>query len=102
MVPGNSMECILRLPNEAVATFIDYGDSIYQHKAAQYLKKRRYVAIKDDAGLTTTGKAKYHTIRQGETLSTIARRYGTTVNKLRALNNMKNNKIRAGKRLRVL
>ena len=102
MVPGNSMECILRLPNEAVATFIDYGDSIYQHRAAQYLKKRRYVAIKDDAGLTTTGKAKYHTIRQGETLSTIARRYGTTVNKLRALNNMKNNKIRAGKRLRVL
>ena len=101
MVPGNSMECILRLPYEAVATFIDYGDSIYQHKAAQYLKKRRYVAIKDDAGLST-GKAQYHKIRQGETLSTIARRYGTTVKKLRALNNMRNNKIRAGKRLRVL
>lgn len=100
MVPGNSLECILRLPYEAVATFIDYGDSIYKHKATQYLKKRRYVAIKDDTGLTT-GKAKYHTIRKGETLSTIARRYGTTVKKLRSLNGLKNNKIRAGKRLRV-
>ena len=41
------------------------------------------------------------TIRQGQTLGEIARKYGTTVSKLRRLNGLKNNNIRAGKKLRV-
>jgi len=40
-----------------------------------------------------------HRIVPGDSLSTIARRYGTTVSKLMALNGMRNNNIRAGKTL---
>jgi LysM repeat protein len=42
-----------------------------------------------------------HVIRYGEALSTIARRYGTTERVLRELNNLGNDRIRAGYRLRV-
>ncbi|MBO7554291.1 MAG: LysM peptidoglycan-binding domain-containing protein, partial [Bacteroidaceae bacterium] len=43
----------------------------------------------------------YHKIRSGETLSTIAARYGTTVAKLRSLNGISGSRITAGKNLRV-
>ena len=44
----------------------------------------------------------YHKIRRGETLSTIARRYGTTVNKIARANNMSRKRtIVAGKRLKI-
>lgn len=42
-----------------------------------------------------------HTVRAGETLSKIAQQYGTTVSSLRALNNLKSDKLRVGVRLRV-
>ena len=41
------------------------------------------------------------TIKKGESLSTIARKNGTTVEKLKKLNGMKNSNIRAGKKLKV-
>lgn len=42
-----------------------------------------------------------HTIRQGDTLFALAKRYGTTVQELKQLNNLKDNKLSLGKRLRV-
>jgi murein DD-endopeptidase MepM/ murein hydrolase activator NlpD len=46
--------------------------------------------------------AKYHTIRNGETLSAIARKYGTSIRSLCKLNGIsQNGKIYAGKKLRV-
>jgi membrane-bound lytic murein transglycosylase D len=42
-----------------------------------------------------------HRVRNGDTLYSLARRYDTTVKKLRQLNNMKSNKLSIGERLRV-
>jgi len=47
------------------------------------------------------GVAGTHTVRAGDTLYDLARRYGTTVQKLRSLNNLANNTLRIGARLRV-
>lgn len=45
---------------------------------------------------------KYHTVRKGETLTSIAKDYNTTVNKLVALNNIKNpNVIQVGQKLYI-
>lgn len=41
------------------------------------------------------------TVMKGDNLSKIARRHGTTVDKLRKINNMKNDNLRAGQKLRV-
>ena len=43
----------------------------------------------------------YVKVRKGDNLSKIARRYGTTVAKIRRLNNLSNDKIKAGQQLRV-
>ncbi|MHA3903989.1 transglycosylase SLT domain-containing protein [Castellaniella sp. WN] len=42
-----------------------------------------------------------HTIRQGDTLYSLARRYNTSVDALRKLNNLKGSSLSAGQRLRV-
>ena len=47
------------------------------------------------------GSVRYHTIKRGETLYSIAKRYGLSVSELKRLNNMRSDFIRAGKRLKV-
>jgi membrane-bound lytic murein transglycosylase D len=42
-----------------------------------------------------------HQVRQGENLTTIARRHGTSVTALRSANNLRNDRIRAGQTLRI-
>jgi membrane-bound lytic murein transglycosylase D len=102
IVPGASMQCILRLPMDAITKFIDYGDSIYEHNADKLFTKRRYVTAKDGTKRRVSiDGGTYHTIKRGETLSTIARKYGITVTALRELNGLKGNNITAGKKLRV-
>ncbi|MBC1490660.1 LysM peptidoglycan-binding domain-containing protein [Listeria booriae] len=57
--------------------------------ASKYLSKNKAVA-------------QYYTIRPGDNLSTIAKRYGQTVKQLQSWNNIKNaNKIVAGQKIRV-
>jgi membrane-bound lytic murein transglycosylase D len=43
----------------------------------------------------------WHVVRSGDTLSTIARRYGSSVRKIMRANNLRSSFIRAGKRLKV-
>lgn len=48
------------------------------------------------------GNVKYHRVGKGETLYSIAKKYGTTVGKLTALNNMRSNgTLKVGKSLRL-
>ena len=98
IVPGNSKPYILRLPNNTVNQFIELQDSIYAYKANQYLSKRKTVAVKESGSVKG---ATHHKIRRGDTLGGIAARYGTSVRKLRELNNIKGNNITAGKTIRI-
>lgn len=48
----------------------------------------------------TPAAKRYHTVRKGETLSSIAAKYkGVTVNKIKKANGLKNNNIRSGQKL---
>lgn len=48
-----------------------------------------------------TSKTRTHTVRKGDTLFALARRYNTSVGELRKLNNLRNDKLLHGKRLQV-
>lgn len=119
LVPGNSYDCILRLPSEAALKFIDLGDSVYSYRSSELFTKRKTVEI-DEAELEkqqnsarrsysssrrrssrSSRRSKSVTIKNGQTLSEIAEKYGTSVNKLRRLNGIKGSSIRAGKKIRV-
>ncbi len=45
--------------------------------------------------------AQYHTVQPGETLFSIAKRYGVNINKLRELNNLNNRELRPGQRIKI-
>ncbi len=115
IVPGNSYECVLRLPSEAALRFIDLGDSVYSYRSGELLTKRRTVEVDEQELAKQTSTRKYSsstrrksrsrgksvTIKSGQTLSEIAEKYGTTVSKLRRLNGIKGSNIRAGKKIKV-
>ena len=99
LIPGNSKVYALCLPNNMATTFIEREDSIYAFDAKKYLNKRRIVTVNDDS--KSTKGAKYHKIKNGDTLGGIAARYGVSVKQLRNLNGIRGNNIRAGKTIRI-
>lgn len=120
IVNGSSKPSSLRLPAMAIASFIDNQDSIYSCTVNNFQNKRTEVVITEPQKEYSSSKyssrsrksasrssrnkkrrGKSVTIRQGDTLSDIARRNGTTVSKLKRLNNIKGSSIRAGKKLKV-
>lgn len=102
LMPGYRMDCAMRLPEDKILHFIDNQDSIYsQSPTAQA------IVVPDEKITTTspkkssTSSKKYITVRRGQTLGQIARTYRTTVKRLKQLNGLRSNTIRAGSRLRV-
>ena len=81
---------------------------MYNYKSDELFTRRSEVEVthsatraKSSGKKSSRSKARTITIRPGDTLSTIAKRYGTTVSKLKRLNGIKGTGIRAGKKLRV-
>ena len=46
-------------------------------------------------------KSVNYTVKKGDTLESIAKKYGTTVKKIKSANNLKNNKIKKGQKLKI-
>lgn len=120
IVNGNNKPSIIRLPATATNTFIANEDSIFNYKTETLLTRRSLVEVASSSSSSYTRKSsstkrknytrkkrtrrsrpKRVTIRKGDTLSEIAERNHTTVKKLRQLNGIKGNNIRAGKKIRV-
>ena len=123
IVPGLTKPSAIKMSSNDVTRFIDMQDSIFNYNTAELLSKRDEVAVNDDTPTYTSKKktsrrsrssraskrsrrskasaSRSVTIRRGETLSQIAKRNGTTVAKLRKLNGIRGNNIRAGKKLKV-
>ena len=107
IIPGESKPQTLRLPMNYISTFIDKQDTIYAHRSDELFKNRRTVAVAETRSSARSGRssssgdASYHKIRNGETLSTIAAKYGVTVSQLKNWNGLRNTNIAAGKRLKI-
>lgn len=108
IIPGHSMSCIVRLPQNYVNAFIDAKDSIYNYRADELLTKRKSVAVKETthrnkrtARTGSTTGATYYKIKKGDTLSGIAEKHRVSVRQLQNLNNLRGTRITAGKSLRI-
>ena len=114
IAPGATKLSAIRLPQTEVGKFIDMQDSIYAYNAEALFTKRATVEVNDNTPTytrssssrskskkRTSRRGKTVTIKSGQTLSEIAKKNGTTVAKLKKLNGLKGNNIRAGKKLRV-
>lgn len=127
IVNGLNKPMTVRLPSSLVGPFIDQEDSIYNFKTDELLLKRSVVEVNQEEpkvsrhsyyssrhrSSATRSKSRKSrsrkskrggrnvTIKSGDTLSEIAERNHTTVAKLRKLNKISGNHIRAGKKLKV-
>lgn len=120
IVNGSSKPSVIRMPATVTNTFIANEDSIYNYQAETLFTRRSLVEVDNTTKVSSSTKSsssrksvsrkkkrtrrtrsKSVTIRKGDTLSEIAERNNTTVKKLRQLNNIKGNNIRAGKKIRV-
>ena len=105
-IPGATGNYHLSLPTAKVAAFLSNQDTIYA--ASRDSLSRRPINIEPDKRAWKGGKSHgksggtiYHTVKKGETLSSVARKYGITVASLKKLNGIKKDQIRVGQRLRI-
>ena len=111
IIPGESKPQTLRLPLADISTFIELQDTIYTHRSDELFKNRRTVTPADPSarrkGSKTTvatkgnGEPIYYKIRSGDTLGSIAQKYGVSVNQLKSWNGLSSTRISAGKSLKI-
>ena len=90
--------------------FFSHSAAIYRDTEDSISRRPVTTIATNDNPVVTTHKASrkhnssgssYHKVRRGETLSSIAAKHGTTVGKLKKLNNLRSDRIRYGQRIRV-
>ena len=110
LIPGDSHDCILRMPSDKINAFIDAGDSIYVK--TNYSSAIKEVAFADNDGANTKGrnsKKNRHskssggsiTVKKGDTLGAIAKRNHTTVKAIQEANGLRGTNIREGQKLKL-
>ena len=99
IVPGAYRTCVLTLPTRYILPLVQAGDSLYTHNQDKYFPKSKAAAV--DNAMMNRPTYITHKIKNGESLSTIAAKYHTSVKKIKSWNNLTSDRIRAGKTLKI-
>ena len=107
IIPGDIKPYPLTLPSLQAYAYVANEDSIVNHNASRYARRG---VVEPSTGAVTGSDSRgeyveeetiqWHKVRRGETLTSIARRYGTTVRAIRRLNNC-GKRVATGKRLKI-
>lgn len=95
LIPGAASACCLRLPMEHIPTFIRLQDSIYAYGKDSLVQQK----VQEIQATETI----IHKVRKNETLSSIARKYGVTVDQIKKWNPKlkKNTMLRIGQKITI-
>ncbi len=85
------------LPYNKIGEFLSNEEEIYKFKTLEQLIQEDYAARNN----VKTFYASEHTVKKGESLGIISRKYACTVNEIMKWNNMKSTHIHPGQRLKV-
>ena len=111
VIPGDNHPYTLVLPSQQVYSFImsedsidNYRDDLYAHRSivepgGQVSTIEEYV---NGQTANNTPRTYTHKVGRGETLATIAAKYGMTTDELMSLNNMSSERVRRGDNLKVV
>lgn len=103
IIPGDLKPYTLRLPSQLVYNFLMLEDSIIAESAK--LAPRSVVEISQPDSGNGSGYrevTKWHKVRRGETLASIANKYGVTTRQLRRWNGLKSSKVAKGRNLKII
>lgn len=107
VIPGDIHPYALVLPSLQVYAYLANEDSIANHNISLYARR----GVVEPSNGTVTGSdskgqyvdeltVKYHRVKKGETLASIARRYGVTVSSIRSANKI-GKRVKTGQRLKI-
>ena len=96
VIPGNETACILRLPSQYTAAFIDHQDSLYTYKAKELFSPATLENMKY-AG--SSSQEVVYRVKKGDYLGKIAAAHHVTVAQIKNWNNLRSNNLRIGQRL---
>ena len=111
VIPGDNHPYTLVLPSQQVYSFImsedsidNYRDDLYAHRSivepgGQVSTIEEYV---NGQTANNTPRTYTHKVGRGETLATIAAKYGMTTDEVMSLNNMSSERVRRGDNLKVV
>jgi len=99
LVPDVHEPVTLYLPKDAAGVFVANEEVLkYSWRPTQAPQPAR--ATTSSTGTTATA-ARYHTVRSGESLGSIGKRYGLSVSALKSMNGLRSDMIKPGQRLKV-
>ena len=106
IIPGNIKPYELCLPLNYANTFIDKFNEIVSYKAEELINNRRSEIEIQQSALNLipggSGRVIYYKVKSGQTLGSIAARYGVSITKLKRWNNIRGNTIQVGKRIKII
>ncbi|MCI2082903.1 MAG: transglycosylase SLT domain-containing protein [Bacteroidales bacterium] len=98
IIPGSAGNpCILILPYTYSMAYVDNEAEIPKYRDSVYFNPVKMKSIRESG----TGSRIVHKVRRGETLGLLARRYHTTVSKIKKWNHLRGTTIRIGQRLYI-
>ena len=99
IIPGNTQLCRLRLPVASIKKLDKVRDSLYSPDLEASVSDFPEQGGQHSGGSGRT--AIFHNVKQGETLLSIAKRYGTTVAAIKRANGLKSSSVKPGQRLQI-
>jgi len=104
ILPGGTSYSLC-LPADKIGLFIDQQDTILAYKADSLINNRRaeidMAKVTSISGAYRVNGVTYYTIKNGDTLGGIAKKFHCTVKQIKQWNGLKNDNIRAGKKLKI-
>ena len=86
----------LRLPEKYVFEFMDHEQELYAFKTKKGIEKEK---LQEKIKNMADQNRSVHTVKKGETLSAIAKKYHVSVKQLKAWNNLKSDTLKIGQKL---
>jgi len=99
IIPGNYKPQILKLPALQAYAFVEKEDEIAAYRADELFTNRAYVQGGSRANQANRLERTVYKVSSGETVLTIADKYGISARDIRRWNGLKSNRVPAGKNL---
>ena len=103
VIPAYSEPYPLRLKNQDLIRYLELKDSIYNYKYGEFFTPIKVYQgmFTGEAIASTDYKKMYHVVKSKETLASISKKYGLSVNELKQMNKLKSNYVKSKQKLFV-
>jgi membrane-bound lytic murein transglycosylase D len=101
VLPDHTRNFVLKVPSQKFAIMSPNRLAILD-SASEYSAPTVLLASGDNSDYNYVQKRVSHTVRSGETLTSVSRKYGVSISEIKSWNRMKSNRLLRGQRLTIV